>query len=1064
MGHRYFSFFVFFTCSAITVDLNGIAVSNETELVNAIEAINGGSVDTTIDFNNAINYTTAIPPLNAASDFSYANQPFTINGNNNQLTLTGATAFRAFFARGGSPAQTITIQNMTITSNTTGGSGGLNGGGGGGGLGGALFIDRDSQVVLDNVTFSSCSATGGASGALGPTGLAGGGGGGLGPSGTGGDSSSTATPSLVRGGVSGGGGGSLNGAGGLGPNNPAFGAGGGGGFTSGGTSGDGQPGGNVGNGGNGGGTNGGAGGVFGGPASNGNVGGGGGGGSVGPGPNGGRSDGGNGGIGGAGGGGAGGYTSSSMSGAGGDGGDFSGGGGGGCGSAVTALLSRAPGSDGGSGGFGGGGGGAGTGFNIGGNGGAGGFGGGGGGGGAANTTIGNGGLSTFGGGDGSNGTSLINGAGGGGAGFGGAIFIREGGQATIQTGITFVSNSVTGGIGGNNGQALGSDIFMMSGSTLIFDFLTQDVTLNTPIEGNQGVGEGDPTLGGLIIGSNNDPSVTVTLTGDQTYSGPTTVNSGAFVVNGSLSSPVTVNGGIFGGNNTTIRNSPSGQGSLTLSGSGMVSPGGNNLFGTLIVEGSYTQSAGANFLDIEVDSVSNTDLMTVGGSANLAGTLTVEAAVGNFMEGQEITILTADEGVIGTFDVTNLPTFDNGNPLFDVIYLPDRVALVVLTDSFFEFSVSADIEPGNPQQVVDYIRELESIDLRSELARAIQVLGLLETEPLNDALNQLQPALFGGLEWANLTQTSYVALLLANHLRTLSCSPKRCTPTKENDQTRANNFWAAPYALWIDQNNIGQLEGFRTTTTGVVVGYDRCWNRWQFGLAGGYSHTHLGWNENDGGAKDDYGYGAFYGNYTHPFFIIDLSVLGGGAFYKLTRNVNFSASSPNSTIDEEATSSPTGIFAHSRLGITGIFDRWHVPLHIGAAVDYAYLYREKFTETGAGTLNMNVTSRTTNMLRTELGLTFAPTFTREFSCISPYIGVSWLVNIPLSSSKLHAGFVGQPTALTVNATSHSVHQVMPHAGFKITSVNGFSVSLSAKAEISGQIKNYATDLKLDYCF
>lgn len=86
---------------------------------------------------------------------------------------------------------------------------------------------------------------------------------------------------------------------------------------------------------------------------------------------------------------------------------------------------------------------------------------------------GSGGSAGFGAGVGSTGDGTTNGTdGGGGSGYGGAIFVQSGGKLTLKGDITFEGNEVFGGEsanGGDAGQAAGSDLFMMTGSTVVLD-------------------------------------------------------------------------------------------------------------------------------------------------------------------------------------------------------------------------------------------------------------------------------------------------------------------------------------------------------------------------------------------------------------------------------------------------------------------------------------------------------------------------------------------------------------------------------------------------------------------
>jgi autotransporter-associated beta strand protein len=305
------------------------------------------------------------------------------------------------------------------------------------------------------------------------------------------------------------------------------------------------------------------------------------------------------------------------------------GGGGGVGGGGNGGFGGGGGAVGGLGGFGGGGGSDGA---------LGGFGGGGGGGGGGGATGGGGG---FGGGGGGN-SSSTSGGGGGGAGMGGAIFVVEGGTLNLQGNLSINGNNVaggaggTGGTGGTAGSAFGSGLFLQGSGTLTFDpgaMQTQIIgnviaDQSGSIPGSLNFAAGGPTctigVGCAAYSSagswalNKTGAGTLVMSGTNTYSGNTNINSGVLqidnidalgsgtaVINagGSLRSSVSGNLGNelnFTGAGTSILGAATGT-TLTL-GSGLEFGDGNTAqFGTatdtgivVVGPGSFTISTTAN--------------------------------------------------------------------------------------------------------------------------------------------------------------------------------------------------------------------------------------------------------------------------------------------------------------------------------------------------------------------------------------------------------------------------------------------------------------------------------------
>ncbi len=141
---------------------------------------------TTIDNNPGTNYTLNITnniTLTAGTTLPIINSRSTVTINGGNFTLDGGGVQRGFFVYAGAVAiNNLTIQNA-VAKGGNGGSGFDGGGGGGMGAGGALFVASGANVTVSNVSLASNQANGGSGGSYGSTAAGGGGGGGLGGNG-----------------------------------------------------------------------------------------------------------------------------------------------------------------------------------------------------------------------------------------------------------------------------------------------------------------------------------------------------------------------------------------------------------------------------------------------------------------------------------------------------------------------------------------------------------------------------------------------------------------------------------------------------------------------------------------------------------------------------------------------------------------------------------------------------------------------------------------------------------------------------------------------------------------
>lgn len=265
-------------------------------------------------------------------------------------------------------------------------------------------------------------------------------------------------------------------------------------------------------------------------------------------------------------------------------------------------------------------------------------------------------------------------------GFSGSGILDKLGDGTLTFMGDYAFQGVTNILGGavRIGGAIDPETEFDLGEGGTLDITGKDQTI-AGLEGDEGstvvIGDseltvnqaGDSAFGGDITGDGSlvkEGDGTLNLTGDSSYTGPTSVNGGTLAVNGSIASPVTVNeGGTLGGNGSV--------GPTTVDGGGVIAPG--NSIGQLTVNGDLAFGAGAIY-EVEVNAAGAADRIDATGTVTIANTarVAVLAESGNYNPRTDYVILTGATGVSGTFgSVTSDLAFLN--PLLR--YSPNAVTL-----------------------------------------------------------------------------------------------------------------------------------------------------------------------------------------------------------------------------------------------------------------------------------------------------------------------------------------------------------------------------------------------------
>ncbi len=367
---------------------------------------------------------------------------------------------------------------------------------------------------------------------------------------------------------------------------------------------------------------------------------------------------------------------------------------------------------------------------------------------------------------------------------------------------------------------------------------------------------------------------TLTLNGQNSYTGTTTVEGGTLVVGGAgqpgakLASAVTVKaGGTLGGIGTI--------GGLTVASGGTVAPG--NSIGILTVSGDVALGVGS-FYAVEIGPDGASDRIVASGRAVLSGgTVTVAKGPGAFTPGTRYTILTAAGGVSGSFAglSQSLPFLD-----LSLSYDPGTVYLDIARNQISFPSVGLtrnQIATGSAVEALGQGNTLHDAVLQqASAAEARQAFDALSGEihasatgvmiersrdlrqAVNDRLRQAAAQGAGG----NAALAPVAAPVLSYAAFTL---PAEKGPfmglARPAFVELPYAFWGQAFGSWGRIGGNSHAAGITSSTGGFLIGADAGFGEtWRLGLAGGYGRTTLdGKARLSSGTIDSY-HAALYGS------------------------------------------------------------------------------------------------------------------------------------------------------------------------------------------------------------
>lgn len=272
-------------------------------------------------------------------------------------------------------------------------------------------------------------------------------------------------------------------------------------------------------------------------------------------------------------------------------------------------------------------------------------------------------------------------------------------------------------------------------------------------------------------------------------------------------------------------------------------------------------------------------------------------------------------------------------------------------------------------------------------------------------------------------------------------------------------FWMKPFGSWADQNDRNGVSGFKADTWGLALGADKTLsNTTRLGVALAYAKSNVTGNSAvaPNSADVDIYQLIGYGSYSlNPNTDLNFQVDVGQNKNKGQRTITFVSSVASADYDSVSAHAGVGVGRTIQLNERTQF----IP---SVRADYTWIKDDGYTETGAGALNLNVASRSTEELILGVDGKIVHNL-NDRTALNGTLGVGYdTIN---NQASITATFAGAPGASFVTYGIDPSPWV-GHAGLGLTHtmVNGAEVTARYDAEFRQDFLNQTASVKVRWAF
>lgn len=488
------------------------------------------------------------------------------------------------------------------------------------------------------------------------------------------------------------------------------------------------------------------------------------------------------------------------------------------------------------------------------------------------------------------------------------------------------------------------------------------------------------------------------------------IDGGDWTLSGThdFNSDVTINSGTLTNNGTIQATSLALQNGATLAGSGVfdtgllvlgtVSPGtnGGSDIGTMYVN-SYIDNTNATY-QVSVNAAGQSDKIVSSDYILLYGaTLDVQAASGTYAYNTDYTIMTATNGIVGTFGTitSNLAFLD---PVLDYSN-PNELILSLTRNDMAPPSGGLDFQPfaqtGNQQATAAALTEYSADEFGGNSAVFNQVLGFSQSEA-NELLMQIAPDEVAAMPLVQRSLVQNMQAPLFNRLSNVAAASDQpgfalFSPVSSS-ALKPDQVWIETLGGVVSQDGNINTAGYRLGITGMRGGVDkRVSAKTIIGISAAYTRGNVDFKNSNDKTGTQYGHADLYARHAlenMPVIVEGVFGAGGGRIdtSRMITAGGLGLSAKGDTNSYDVTgivkvSAPIALTQTSRL----------IP-SVGTTISWQR--QNSMTETGASPFNLHMNRMTSMPVTITPMLNWQKTIDTNHYKLTPDLGAgaNWQLN------------------------------------------------------------------------